>query len=331
MTGVYNDTTLLRPIYCLERGMAMNTLRIVCLLCVNVALSQSAGAAWTWTKLDFPGAEWTRASGISGDTIVGDYGDSNGSYGFIYDGNTWISLAHPEAPRDTAATGISDGRIVGYYSPDNFQRYAFIYDGMTWTNVKVSGETRLLDVSGDKAVGYFDYNPWGSSRYTGLLYDGQGWQPLDFPGSNYTAIWGIWEDTIVGVYDVAYPTHSPARGFIYDGQTWTTVARDGAETTRLLGIEGDRMVGTWYGDNYSRTGFLLDGETWTDFACPWSTQTEAYGISGDRIVGYYRDTDGNAHGYLLTIPEPTAAALLAIGGLALARRRRAGQTRKGGR
>ncbi len=304
----------------------MNTLRVVCLLCVNMALSQSAGAAWTWTRLDFPGATNTYAYGISGDTIVGTYVTPDAMHGFIYDGSTWVTVTHPQAEGRTVVSGISDDRIAGWFTPDplHLQDSGFIYDGLTWASVGITGRTRALGIYMNKVVGYYDYRDpiTRITKSSGFVYDGDTYTYVRYPNADITRANAMWEDTIVGQYVPDWGPGFVGYAFIYDGQTWATVAKEGASSTRLLGIEGSRMVGTWYGDNYSRTGFLLEGGTWTDFACPWSTQTEAYGISGDRIVGYYRDTDGNAHGYLLTIPEPTAAALLAVGGLALARRRR---------
>ncbi len=302
----------------------MNIVRLLILPCLGFILAAPANAAWTWTKLDYPGAIWTRANGISGDTIVGDYEDSTGRHGFLYDGSIWISLTDPDAEYGiTVPRGISENRVAGYYRPDSFQEAGFIYDGFTWTNLQVTGITRVHGIYKNKVVGYYDYydSYWDSPTNSGFVYDGGTFQNIRYPGAFSTQANAIWEDTIVGQYAGPILPASPGYAFIYDGQTWTTVAKEGAMSTRLTGIEGDRMVGAWYADR-AAVGFLLQGDTWVDFESPWGTRIEPSGISGNRIVGVYRGTDGNDHGFLLTIPEPTAAALLAIGGLALARRRR---------
>jgi hypothetical protein len=57
---------------------------------------------------------------------------------------------------------------------------------------------------------------------------------------------------------------------------------------------------------------VYDGTTWTDLSCPCAIRTRALGVFDSRIVGYYRDADGQQHGFLLTTPEPTSLALLAV-------------------
>jgi hypothetical protein len=287
-----------------------------------------AHAAWTWTKLDYPGAIWTYPHGISGDTIVGNYEDDTGIHGFMYDGNTWISFTHPKG-WSTAATGISDGRVVGF----TLWTYAFIYDGLTWTDFAVTGLTRAHGIYKNKVVGYYDYNHviYGPTN-SGFVYDGETVKNVRYPDAFSTMANAIWEDTIVGQYSPSGAPGEHGHGFIYDGQTWRTVAKGGALSTRLTGIDGDRMVGIWHAGGPS-VGFLLEEDTWTDIRCPWGVRTDVYGISGDRIVGYYRDAGGRDHGFLLTIPEPGTLALLAIGGIVASGRRRSPRTarmRKGG-
>ena len=57
---------------------------------------------------------------------------------------------------------------------------------------------------------------------------------------------------------------------------------------------------------------------------PDSIHTSARGIYGNTIVGEYADQNNIYHGFILTVPEPSALSLLAVGlgGLAILRRRR---------
>ena len=69
----------------------------------------------------------------------------------------------------------------------------------------------------------------------------------------------------------------------------------------------------------SAQGVLLNDYTTLDV--PGATDTFLIGIDGSNIVGYYEE-DGNVHGFLATIPEPTTLSLLAVGLLMACRRRR---------
>jgi len=66
-------------------------------------------AQYTFTTLDLPGT----AYGISGSNIVGTAGGMGPSYGFLYDGSSYTTIAVPGAEA-TAAHGISGSNIVGY-------------------------------------------------------------------------------------------------------------------------------------------------------------------------------------------------------------------------
>ena len=70
----------------------------------------------------------------------------------------------------------------------------------------------------------------------------------------------------------------------------------------------------------SAQGVLLNEYTTLDV--PGASTTWATGIDGSNIVGWYSDANGNVHGFLATIPEPTTLSLLAVGLLMACRRRR---------
>ena len=135
---------------------------------IAVAATSAYGTPWTWTNLDYPGAEDTQAWGISGNNVVGQYWDSNSNnaHGFLYNGTTWTSLDYPGAS-DTWVSGISGNNIVGQHS-DSSSSHGFLYDGATWTSLDypgVSGDTRATGISGNNIVG----NHYGVSGYHGFL------------------------------------------------------------------------------------------------------------------------------------------------------------------
>jgi len=83
---------------------------------------------YTWTTLDYPGAIETRAQGIDGGNIVGQYADNTWRYhGFLYNGFTWTLLDKLGAFY-TDALGIDGSNIVGYYWDASGVMHGFLAD-----------------------------------------------------------------------------------------------------------------------------------------------------------------------------------------------------------
>ena len=102
---------------------------------------------------------------------------------------------------------------------------------------------------------------------------------------------------------------------------YTVIDMPGAIATYATGIDGGNIVGRYY-DGSAIHGFSYDGTTYTTLDVPGATDTVLFGIDGSNIVGWYSDANGNVHGFLATIPEPTTLSLLAVGLLMACRRRR---------
>lgn len=151
----------------------------------------------TWTTLDYPlagpgfgGGTW--ASGIQGDSIVGNYVDASGvSHGFLYKihDQTWTILDAPLAGtasgQGTLCTGVVGGKIDGYYADSNGVEHAFIYEGHRWAtfDAPLAGTalgqgTAFGGVSGNNEVGaYTDSN----GVWHGLMFDGRTLTTFDAP------------------------------------------------------------------------------------------------------------------------------------------------------
>ena len=89
----------------------------------------------TYTILNVPGASFAGATGVYGNTVVGNCGDSpEVRSGFLYDASSsnYTILDAPGAViRGTAATGVSGNNIVGDYYSGGW--HGFLYDGSTYT------------------------------------------------------------------------------------------------------------------------------------------------------------------------------------------------------
>jgi hypothetical protein len=274
------------------------------LLCLG-----AAAQAGVWTTLDAPGATNTSARGIDGGNIVGNYKDSNGVHGFLYDGAGWTTLDHPSAA-NTYISDIDGSNVVGWYDDgvDNRHKHAFLYDGTTWTTLDKPGTsyTWALGISGNNIL-------VGGGIGGGALYNTATatWTTLD-PG--FDGSWGA--QGIDGTSIVGYYRHYIyAHGFLYDGTTIKGLSMPDADETHAYGVSGNIVVG-YYVKNADAYAFFYDTATtfWTTLN-PLGTRGvgQAYGVDGNNIVGAY-----NGRGFLyaaspsdFTIPEP--ASLLCVG------------------
>src|SRR5260221_10692766 len=125
--------------------------------------SQASG--YTFTTVEFPGADWTVVKGVSGSTVIGFYYNNAEGYthGFIYDGSTFKTVDCPWG-EEYSLTGVSGGTAVGNYYGDNISTNlavayrSFIYNGSTFTKLDVPGslQTRALSISGGTVVGQYE-------------------------------------------------------------------------------------------------------------------------------------------------------------------------------
>ena len=280
-------------------------------------LAFGAGPAlgqFSYTTLDHPlaGAGGTVAYDLDGGRIVGTYLDAAGvSHAFTYDGATWTTLDHPAAaaPRGTAAFGVSGGNVVGTYVDATGQVFGYVYDGREWTTLTRPPpgpgrtDTFARGVSGSTVVGHYIE----SQVARGFVYDAGTFTDVVVPGAVGTFPDDTDDGRIVGSFEDLLGTH----GFISDG-TGTTVLDHplGTLGTFVTGVDGAAVVGTYLGlPDASAHGFLYEGGRYTPIDIPGATDTSVNGIDGLRVVGSYVDAAGATHGFLLTIPEPSAAAV----------------------
>lgn len=190
-----------------------------------------------------------------------------------------------------------------------------------------SNGTWVTGISGNKAVGYFQYR--NSSAYHGFVFDGERYSILDFPGARSTYPYGISGDRIVGRYENLDGEHSflyngqrknyvtlnfivqgicgkdilgaqHANAVVYDGESFRILddrPKTGIEGIAFQGISGKNIVGTyWVFNEYLNDGsnqyvnFVYDGKDYTSLAIPGvgvDDSTWANGVDGYKIVGAY--------------------------------------------
>jgi hypothetical protein len=119
--------------------------------------------------LNYPGAGWTWANGISGSNIVGTYAVDNviNFQGFVYNGTSYTALNYPGAGW-TQAWGISGSNIVGAYA-DSSGVYGFLCNGTDWTTLNYPGAYRTYarGISGNNVVGWYEDT---SGNQHGFIY-----------------------------------------------------------------------------------------------------------------------------------------------------------------
>jgi hypothetical protein len=110
-------------------------------------------------------------------------------------------------------------------------------------------------------------------------------------------------------------------GFIDNGGVFTQVVAPwfGATATSLFGINNHGIaVGDWMNAAGNIYGFVFNSvlDTFTSLNDPFGngTMTVFNGINDKgQVVGFYLDANGNTDGLLVTIPEPSTWAMMALG------------------
>jgi hypothetical protein len=322
--------------------LAMRKLLPILAACVVLQSLSAAAAPLAFTTLDDPlGAKGTFARGISGSNIVGYYYDAgNIVHGFLFDGSTYTTLDDPLAPKSSSGQGtfpqaISGSTIVGTYgqSPSGLNNATgFVYNGSTYTKLNPGtgiNQVRVNGVSGSTIVGSYPVGGIGAA----FVYDGSTYATFRAPlaGTNReTVASDVSGSNIVGDYiDNAGATHA----YLYDGASFTTLDDPAALantfpghplTQYALGVSGSDVVGCYFPGLITAhsgalfVGYYYDGSSYTALQVGPNIPTVPAGVDGANVVGYYVDGAGLAHGFVVTVPEPSSLAVAAVGAACLA-------------
>jgi hypothetical protein len=285
-------------------------------------------AQLNWQSFDVPGATATWIDGIDGENIVGSFYDGSATKGFLYNRQTeaFNILQSPSADW-TLPLAISNGTVVGSVgSNTSYARNGFVYSSSgSWSLLNppesVQNDLEAYGIDGGNIVG-------GTGSGMSFVLNGSNWTFFNSPFGNSSSAEGISGSKIVGTYFDTFDTQvmSLSGGYIKENDNWTLLNVSGARETKPRDIDGNNIIGEFrMGDwNDGTRSFLFDGIDWTYLDAPLAKSTFAYGIDGNTIVGSYNDTSDVSHGFILTVPEPSALSLCAVGlgALAMMRRRR---------
>lgn len=240
---------------------------------------------FAFTSIDVPGAAFTSAQGINpqGD-VVGIYGSSGRTHGFLLSEGEFTSIDYPGAAY-TDARGINGrGEIVGAYR-----------------------------MPGEPPVNFHGYL---------LTREGE-FVPVDFPGHTNTIPQRITSQGLILGCRHDTDLMATMRGVALNGRNLAEIDEVDAFASMHNGAtaNGGLIVGLFTDmDTMRGRGYLLEGDTFTPFDVPGSTFTAGWDINpGGNIVGVYRDAAGGFHGFLwmgdefLSIDFPGAIATRAFG------------------
>ena len=280
-------------------------------------------AQLNWQTFDVPGATHTWIDGIYGETIAGSFYDGSTTKGFLYNRQTEVFniLQSPSADW-TLPLAISNGTVVGSIgSNSSYVRNGFAYysGSNSWSLLNppqgVQSDLEAYGIDGANIVG-------GTGSGMSFLLNGSNWTFFNSPFGTVSSAEGISGDKIIGrYYNIGM---NGVGGYIKENDNWTLLNVAGATETVPRDVDGNIIIGQYRMGDWTTRSFLFDGANWTYLDAPSANSTWAYGVYGNTIVGSYNDASDVSHGFILTVPEPSALSLLAVGlgGLAMIRRRR---------
>jgi probable HAF family extracellular repeat protein len=283
----------------------MTTVRkaVLIVACMAAALFGATSAAhaqtpaYTFTKIQFPGATSTEPYGINNaGQIVGTFKDIWGiSHGFLFDGVTYTEILFPGAIYNYALGISHSGQILGSHSFHTAAGpyHAFLTEGDQYVEFDFPGkesDARAMNASG-QIVGV--YNSGFGTKDFGFVRSGDTYTSLDFPGASFTYALGINDaGAITGSYRDSLLR---LRGFTYVNGVYKSISFAGATETYLGGLNNQNTGVGWSIQNGLVGGYVFsNGRTFepikVTFAGATNTKPRALNDAGD-IVGTYTAPD----------------------------------------
>ncbi len=276
--------------------------------------SGPASAGYTYIP-EMPGAIYTFPNGINdAGVIVGYYGTTDRTYGFVYQNGTYTTLNVPGSYTQTIAYDISDsGTVVGtydiqelkydpywgYYWETVYYNFTATMSDGTWTYTTLPKHYGNYQITATGIndngviVGYAQDVVLGGNT-KGFAYDGTNLQVIEYTGP----VEGEWpvtstvinkinnEGVMVGSYTYAF---SGTGGFVYDGSTFSQLPENDDMQVAWFSLNGindlGHIVGSYQYDQLTYAGLFYNGT-----ACRGISFSPMDINNHDVVVG--RDTNG---------------------------------------
>ena len=279
-------------------------------------------------KLGTFGGTISRAHAInnSGQVVGEAYMRNNyPKHAFVYDGTSMKDLGTLGGTYSVAYDINNHGQIVGESNQSAGGQRAFLYEGTTMKSIGTLG--------GNSSIAYAinDHGQIvGSSNSHAFLYDGTSMKDLGTLGG--TASWAKDINNHGHIVGGSYTSDKGRHAFLSDGITMTDLGTiddtGGYYYANAINDNGQIVGFNWnIGSSYGARPFLyeagsmVDLNTLIDPDSSWKLNF-AFDINASGQISGTGSFDGVSHAFLLTpIPEPASIALLAIGGIALLRKR----------
>jgi hypothetical protein len=308
-----------------------------------------SGSAASWVDLNPVGAMSSVANGTSGTQQVGAASPGNLqtggsiSHAGLWNGTaaSWVDL-NPVGSTSSVANGTSGAQQVGSAQFAGAS-HAGVWSGTaaSWVDLNPTGAFTSVAyaTSGTQQVGAADDHAglWSGSAAS--------WVDLNPAGAARSTALGISGTQQVGSTNEGFSSHAT----LWSGtaESWVDLNPAGAAGSLAYATDGTEQVGSSLFYEVSNTGpaFVEHASLWNGTADSWvdlSTylpgtwaNTYAESIWSDGTTTYIAGW-GNGHTegagveallWTRTVPEPSTAALLCIGGLAVVRKRHGWSTR----
>ncbi|MCP4592424.1 MAG: PEP-CTERM sorting domain-containing protein [bacterium] len=278
--------------------------------------TEAYGMADLGTMLDDPDAH-SVAADVSGDgsVVVGCGSSPEGEAAFRWTASTgMVSLGDlPGGGFYSRATGISDdgSAIVGVGTVGGVSSTSAKYTAFRWT--AGDGMVALGDLPGGKTFSSATAVSGDGSTVIGYGYSGTG--PEFGEGFRWAEQEGMVSlGTYAGDASSIVPEATSHDGSVIVG--YATIGESGIMEAFIWDTES----------GYRNLKNVLIDDYGLDVLEQWQQLAGAYGVSADgqTVVGFGINPDGDTEAWVARLPEPCTLMLLAVGALAMARRRTSG-------